>query len=497
MTALFCILVAIAAIWTLAYIGVSRAAWSAAVIVYFGALALFGVIGGLGLLIAAIVVVPILAIFNISSLRRSLVTKPIFAGFKAVLPPMSDTEREALEAGSTWWETEMFRGKPDWQYLLDFKRTQLTDEEQSFLDNETEQLCAMLDEWEVTHELKDLPEAAWTYIRENKFFAMLIPKEHDGLGFSAVAQSTVVAKIASRSLTAAITVMVPNSLGPGELLTHYGTKAQQQYWLPGLADGSQIPCFGLTGPEVGSDAGALPDTGVVCRGEYNGEQVLGMKLTFSKRWITLAPIATVIGLAFKLYDPEGLLGDKNKTDYGIPCALIKASEPGVEIGRRHCPGAFMNGPIYGKDVFVPLDAIIGGQEKAGGGWRMLVECLSAGRGISLPALSSAESELYGLSTSVCDLLMCAQTLEEMGLVVGTVTLCTDSRGARLLAMDCAAAARTRHIHRRWYFVRYHIDEKRMYVRLIKGSLNRSNFLTKAVGGAPFAADRAYSMGVRE
>jgi len=393
MTALICIVVALAAVWTMAYVGVSRVVWSAAVIVYFGVLALLGVIGWPGLLVAAIVFVPILAIFNIPGLRKSLVTKPIFAGFKAVLPPMSDTEREALEAGSTWWETEMFRGKPDWQYLLDFKRTQLTDEEQSFLDNETEQLCAMLDEWEVTHELKDLPEAAWTYIRENKFFAMLIPKEHDGLGFSAVAQSTIVAKIASRSLTAAITVMVPNSLGPGELLTHYGTEAQQQYWLPGLANGSEIPCFGLTGPEVGSDAGALPDTGVVCRGEYNGEEVLGMKLTFSKRWITLAPIATVIGLAFKLYDPEGLLGDKDKTDYGITCALIKASEPGVEIGRRHCPGAFMNGPIYGKDVFVPLDAIIGGQDKAGGGWRMLVECLSAGRGISLPALSSAASKV--------------------------------------------------------------------------------------------------------
>ncbi|MAS09565.1 acyl-CoA dehydrogenase [Salinisphaera sp.] len=392
MTALISILVAIAAAWTLAYVGASLAVWSAAVVVYFGLLAAVGAIGWVGVIIAALVFAPVLVIFNSTSLRKKLVTAPVFKGFKAVLPPMSDTEREALEAGSTWWEAEMFRGKPDWRYLLDFKRTQLTAEEQSFLDNETETLCEMLDEWEIMNELKDIPEQGWQYIRDNKFFAMLIPKEHGGLGFSAVAQSTVVAKIASRSLTTAVTVMVPNSLGPGELLVHYGTKAQQEKWLPGLADGSQIPCFGLTGPEVGSDAGALPDTGIVCRGEYNGEEVLGMKLTFSKRWITLAPVATVIGLAFKLYDPEGLLGDKNKTDYGITCALISADEPGVEIGRRHAPGAFMNGPIYGKDVFVPLDAIIGGQEKAGGGWRMLVECLSAGRGISLPALSSAASK---------------------------------------------------------------------------------------------------------
>jgi len=393
MTALISILVAIAAAWALAYAGASLVAWSAAVAVYFVALFAAGAIGWLGLIVAAIIFVPLLTLFNVTSLRRKIVSAPIFKGFKAVLPPMSDTEREALEAGSTWWEAEMFRGKPDWQYLLDFKRTQLTDEEQSFLDNETETLCAMLDEWEIMNEHKDIPQEGWDYIRNNQFFAMLIPKEHGGLGFSAVAQSTVVAKIASRSLTAAITVMVPNSLGPGELLVHYGTEAQQNKWLPGLADGSQIPCFGLTGPEVGSDAGALPDTGIVCKGEYNGEQVLGMKLTFSKRWITLAPVATVIGLAFKLYDPEGLLGDADKTDYGITCALISADEPGVEVGRRHCPGAFMNGPIYGQDVFVPMDAIIGGQEKAGGGWRMLVECLSAGRGISLPALSSAASKM--------------------------------------------------------------------------------------------------------
>ena len=393
MSVLLSVVIALAAIWSMAYKGYSRVSWSIATVVYFLGLTVFGVIGPLGLFIAAIVFGAPIVIFNVESLRKSLVTQKVFAGFKAVLPPMSDTEREALEAGATWWETEMFRGKPDWSYLLNFKRTQLTEEERSFLDNETDTLCSMLDEWEILNERHDIPPEGWDYIREHKFFAMLIPKEHGGLGFSALAQSTIVAKIASRSLTTAVTVMVPNSLGPGELLVHYGTKAQQDKWLPGLADGSEIPCFGLTGPEVGSDAGALPDYGIVTRGMYNGEETVGIKLTFSKRWITLAPVATVIGLAFKLQDPDHLLGDDNKTDYGITCALISADEPGVEIGKRHFPGAFMNGPIHGTDVFVPLDAIIGGPERAGGGWRMLVECLSAGRGISLPALSSAASKM--------------------------------------------------------------------------------------------------------
>lgn len=393
MTTLILSLIGFAAIWALAYIGAPLIAWTATVAAYFIALFVFGAIGWTGLVVAAVIGVPIAVLFNVTSLRRSIVTTPVFKLFKSVLPDMSDTEREALEAGEVWWEAEMFRGKPDWSMLMDFKYTELDQAEQSFLDNETHTLCEMLDEWEITQELNDLPEPVWKYIRENNFFAMLIPKEHGGLGFSAVAQSTIVAKIASRSITAAVTVMVPNSLGPGELLTHYGTKEQQEKWLPGLIDGSEIPCFGLTGPEAGSDAGSIPDTGIVCKGQYEGKEVLGMKLTFSKRWITLAPVATCVGLAFKLYDPEGLLGDSDKTDYGITCALIPADLPGLEIGRRHFPGAFMNGPIVGTDVFVPLDSIIGGIEKAGGGWRMLVECLSAGRGISLPALSSAASKM--------------------------------------------------------------------------------------------------------
>src|SRR3569623_2016183 len=251
----------------------------------------------------------------------------------------------------------------------------------------------MCDDWKIEFEHKDLPPEVWNFIRKKKFLSMLIKKEYGGLGFSANAQSAVVTKLATKSLSMAVTVMVPNSLGPGELLMHYGTDEQKKKWLPGLVDGSEIPCFGLTGPEVGSDATAMPDSGVVCYGEHEGKKVLGLKLNFSKRYITLAPIATVVGLAFKLSDPEGLLGDKEKSDYGITCALVPAKHKGMQIGRRHYPGAaFMNGTIQGHDVFIPLDWIIGGPSMAGKGWRMLVECLSAGRGISLPALSTAAGQ---------------------------------------------------------------------------------------------------------
>lgn len=393
MTGLTATLIAVLGIWALAFFGASFLIWTAAIGLFLVGLYAAGIMGSLGLTIATLIFVPIALLFNLKGLRRSIVTKRIFKGFKAVLPPISDTEREALEAGDVWWEGEMFRGKPDWQKLLSFDRTKLTDEEQSFLDNEVSELCDMLDEWKIVQEDMDLPQEVWDHMAKKRFFGMLIPKEHGGTGFSAYAQSCVVTKIATRSLTAAVTVMVPNSLGPGELLTHYGTKEQQKKWLKRLADGKEIPCFGLTGPEVGSDASKLPDTGIVCKGQWEGKEVLGMKLNFSKRYITLAPVATVVGLAFKLKDPDGLLGDPDKEDYGITCALIPADVKGVEIGRRHFPGsAFMNGPIVGKDVFVPLDHIIGGPEMAGHGWRMLVECLSAGRGISLPALSTAAAQ---------------------------------------------------------------------------------------------------------
>ncbi len=382
----------IATLWALAYVGAPLFAWAVVAAVTTAGLKAAGLIG-LGGTVTGGVIFGLLAFLCVVPLRRTLLTRPIFAGFKAVLPEMSSTEREALEAGDVWWEAEMFRGRPEWKKLLDFPYTQLTNAEQSFLDTECEELCMMVDDWKIEYETKDLPPEVWQYIKDKGFFSMLIKKEFGGLGFSAGAQSAVVTKLATKSIALAVTVMVPNSLGPGELLMYYGTKAQQDQWLPGLIKGTELPCFGLTGPEVGSDATAMPDLGVVCHGEHEGKKVLGIKLNFSKSYITLAPVATVVGLAFKLKDPEGLLGDKTKVDYGITCALIPASHPGVDIGRRHYPGAaFHNGPIFGKNVFIPVDWIIGGPEQAGKGWRMLVECLSAGRGISLPALATAAGQ---------------------------------------------------------------------------------------------------------
>ena len=333
-------------------------------------------------------------ILNVPLLRQRLISARVKVALAKLLPPMSITEREALEAGTAWWDKELFSGKPDWDL---FSRTQLpvlTNAEQSFLDNEVEQLCAMLDEWQIHHELKDLPPEAWQFLKDKGFFGLIIPPQYGGKGFSPYAQSSVMTKIATRSITAAVTAMVPNSLGPGELLMHFGTDAQKQRWLPGLAAGTELPCFGLTGPEAGSDAGSIPDRGIVCMGEHDGQQVLGLRLTFAKRWITLAPVATVVGLAFKLYDPEHLLGDQNKSDYGITCALIPAKHPGVHIGLRHNPGApFMNGPVSGTDVFIPAEWIIGGPQMAGKGWRMLMHCLGAGRGVSLPAMATASSKV--------------------------------------------------------------------------------------------------------
>ena len=332
-------------------------------------------------------------------LRQSLITKPVYKALGGAMPSMSDTEREALDAGTSWWEKELFMGAPNWDTFAKYPYPKLSEEEQSFIDNEVETLCAMLDEWKIHHEDQELSPEAWRFIKDNGFLGLIIPKEYGGLEFSSYAQSRVMSKIASRSPTAAVSCMVPNSLGPGELLMHYGTDAQKQRWLPGLAKGDEIPCFGLTGPEAGSDAGAIPDTGVVCYGMHEGEQVLGLRMNFSKRWITLAPIATVVGLAFKMYDPEGLLGDPKKTDYGITCALVPASHEGVITGPRHNPvgSPFMNGTVDGTDVFIPLDYIIGGVENAGRGWRMLMECLGVGRGISLPALSTSASEVSYLT----------------------------------------------------------------------------------------------------
>ena len=337
-------------------------------------------------------------IILIDPLRMALITKPAYKTLANAMPSMSTTEREALDAGTSWWEKELFMGAPDWEKFDAYPYPTLSTEEQSFLDNEVQQLCAMLNEWEIHHHLKDLPPEVWQFIKDKGFLGLIIPKEYGGKAFSSFAQSRIMSKIASRSLTTAVSCMVPNSLGPGELLLHYGTEAQKNRYLPGLAKGEEIPCFGLTSPEAGSDAGAIPDTGVVCYGQFEGKEVLGLRMNFSKRWITLAPIATVVGLAFKLYDPEGLLGDKTKTDYGITCALLPAKHTGVIVGARHNPGSpFMNGTVDGKDVFIPLDWIIGGVENAGKGWRMLMECLAVGRGISLPALSTAAGEMSYLT----------------------------------------------------------------------------------------------------
>ena len=342
--------------------------------------------------IPLIVVGALLVLLNVTTLRRNVLSKPVYNILHKVMPSISETESQALEAGSTWWEKDLFCGHPDWATFSAIDMPSLSEDEQSFLDNEVEELCHMLDEWKIHHHLKDLPEPVWQFLKAKGFFSLIIPKEYGGRDFKPFAQSCIMGKIATRSITTAVTAMVPNSLGPGELLMKYGTDEQKQRWLPGLADGTEIPCFGLTGPEAGSDAGSIPDTGVVCKGEFEGKEVIGLRLNFSKRWITLAPVATVVGLAFKLHDPDRLIGDE--IDRGITAALIPAEHPGIEIGRRHYPGSpFMNGPITGKDVFIPVDWIIGGPEMAGQGWRMLMECLGAGRGVSLPALATASGEI--------------------------------------------------------------------------------------------------------
>ncbi|RMH42304.1 MAG: acyl-CoA dehydrogenase [Gammaproteobacteria bacterium] len=326
-------------------------------------------------------------------LRKNALTRPIMRWFSRALPPMSDTEREAIEAGDVDWDGSLFQGNPDWRSWLARPKPQLRPEEQAFMDEQVSRLCEMLDDFEVSFARKDLPEPVWEYIKRERFFGMIIPKEYGGLGFSALAHSAVVTTIASRSIAAAVTVMVPNSLGPAELLLHYGTQEQKAHYLPRLADGREIPCFALTSPVAGSDAGALNDTGVVCRGEWQGEEVIGVRLNWNKRYITLAPVATVLGLAVQLKDPEGLIGEPG--DRGITLFLIPTNLPGVQIGRRHYPmyQAFMNGPTQGQDVFVPLDHIIGGVDYAGKGWQMLMECLAAGRSISLPALGTASGKM--------------------------------------------------------------------------------------------------------
>ncbi|MCP3418273.1 acyl-CoA dehydrogenase [Bradyrhizobium brasilense] len=346
------------------------------------------------------------------SFRRDYMTKPIFSWARGVLPTMSDTEREALEAGDVWWDADLFTGNPDWSKLLAFAPARLTEEEQAFLHGPVDELCRMLDEWKINWEWRDLPPEVWAFIKAKKFFGMIIPKEYGGLGFSPYAHSEVVRKISSRSLTAAVTVMVPNSLGPGELLMRFGTKEQQDKWLPRLASGQDIPCFGLTSPEAGSDAASMIDTGIICKGNFEGREVLGLRLNWHKRYITLGPVATLLGLAFKAYDPDHLVGSEE--ELGITVALIPTHLPGVSIGHRHLPAmqVFQNGPNWGKDVFIPLDYIIGGEARLGQGWKMLMTALAAGRGISLPSLSAAGAAYAARTTGAY-----ARVREQFGISI--------------------------------------------------------------------------------
>jgi acyl-CoA dehydrogenase len=343
--------------------------------------------GLVGLLVWAVVIA--LAGLSIPAVRRRVLIEPVFQMIKGILPKVSATEQEALSAGTIGFDAELFSGQPDWEKLRAVPPITLTDEEKAFLDGPTEELCRMANDWLIRHDLKEIPEEIWDFVKQHGFLGMLISKEHGGLGFSPQAQSLVLGKIGSRSPDVSTLVMVPNSLGPGELIEKYGTPEQKHYYLPRLAKGLEVPCFSLTGPTSGSDAATMRDVGYLAHGKHEGKQTVGIRLSWEKRYITLGPQATLIGLAFRLIDRENILG--RGEELGITVALVPAEHPGVEIGRRHLPSgaAFPNGPNWGKDVFIPLDWVIGGEKMVGQGWRMLMECLAAGRSISLPSSSAA------------------------------------------------------------------------------------------------------------
>ncbi len=381
-----------------AFYGTSLLLWTVAMAAGIFIFAVTGSIPVLSLVLIAAVFAVIAVPLNFRPWRQQLISAPFLKQFRRMLPTMSETEQVALDAGTVGWEGELFAGKPNWQLLKKQPYLELTVEEKAFIDGPVEELCDMLNQWEITHNDADLNPETWDFLKRNRFLGMIIPKEYGGLGFSAMAHRAVLQKISSICSVAGSHVAVPNSLGPGELLLHYGTEEQKNKYLPRLARGDEIPCFCLTGPTAGSDATSIPDYGIVCKGKYKGKEVLGMRLNFDKRYITLAPTATLVGVAFRLYDPDGLLGDKE--DMGISLALIPRATKGLEIGKRHLPlnVPFQNGPVRGKDVFVPLDALIGGIEMAGQGWKMLIECLSVGRAISLPACSTGGVKMGALAT---------------------------------------------------------------------------------------------------
>nr|WP_283104946.1 acyl-CoA dehydrogenase FadE [Shewanella dokdonensis] len=455
---------------------------------------LFGVIGGWAWVVFLAIALPL----NVSPFRQSVITRPLLKLYRGIMPEMSSTEKDAIEAGTTWWEADLFAGSPNWKKLHNYPKARLSAEEQAFLDGPVEEVCAMVSQHHVSHELADLPPEVWSYLKNKGFFAMIIKKKFGGLEFSAYAQSRVLQKLAGVSSELASTVGVPNSLGPGELLQHYGTEEQQNHYLPRLACGDEIPCFALTSPEAGSDAGAIPDYGVVCKGEWQGEEVLGMKLTWNKRYITLAPVATVLGLAFKLRDPEHLLGQQE--DIGITCALIPTDVEGVETGRRHFPlnCMFQNGPTTGKDVFVPLSFIIGGPDMAGQGWRMLVECLSVGRGITLPSNSAGGIKMLALATGAY-----ARIRRQFKLPIGKLEGIEEPMariGGNAYLMDAVTALTTTGIDLGEKpsvisaIVKYHLTD-RMQKCLIDGMdihggkgicLGPNNYLGRAYQAAPIA-----------
>jgi len=371
----------------LAYFQAPVLAWSVAAGLLLATWSVVLELGPTANIVLGALFICVAAVLNVPLLRRAVLSDPVLAIYRRILPDMSPTEKEAIDAGTVWWDADLFSGKPDWDKLLALPAPRLSAEEQAFLEGPCDEVCAMTDDWEVTHERLDLAPQVWQFLKDKGFFGIIIPKKYGGLGFSAIAHSAVVMKLSTRSNALGVSVMVPNSLGPAELLLHYGTDAQKGYYLPRLAKGLEIPCFALTSPEAGSDAASIPDYGIVCKGTYQGKEVLGMRLTWDKRYITLGPVATLLGLAFRLYDPEHLLGDKK--DLGITCALVPTNHPGVNIGRRHLPlnAAFQNGPNSGTDVFMPIDWIIGGKDYAGKGWMMLMGCLAAGRSISLPTSS--------------------------------------------------------------------------------------------------------------